>query len=131
MMEDYEVTPAPANVHDSQVDLSIPGELSIGDRGWGYSGAATRGIALNAIKATRGHPLTREERALNGRISSIRAHVEVEHPYAFMRRAFEVDVHFVRAFVTTVPRVRVKAMFMCAAFNLMRALFLLRIRQDS
>jgi IS5 family transposase len=66
---------------------------------------------------------------LNGRISSIRVHVEVEHPYAFMRRAFEVDVHFTRVLVTTVPRVRVKAMFMCAAFNLMRALFLLRIRQ--
>ena len=49
----------------------------------------------------------------------------MEHPYAFMRRAF----HFVRVFVTTVPRVRVKAMFMCAAFNLMRALFLLRTRQ--
>jgi hypothetical protein len=62
-------------------------------------------------------------------MSSIRAHVEVEHPYAFMRRAFEVGVHFVRAFVATVPRVRVKAMFMCAAFNLMRALFLLQARQ--
>ena len=78
----------------------MPGELSIGGRGWGYSGAVTRGLALNTIKASRGHPLTPENRALNRRISSIRAHVE--RPYAFMRRVF----HFTRTFVTTVPRVR-------------------------
>ncbi len=115
MIEDYAVTTA--SVHDSQVDLSKPGELIIGDKG--YSGAATRGYALSMIKAYKNNPLTEEDRELNRFLSGIRAHVE--HPYAAMRRAF----HFTRVFVTTISRV--KAMLMCACFNLMRAVHLTRL----
>ncbi len=117
MIEDYEVTTA--SVHDSQVDLSKPGELIIGDKA--YSGAATRGYALSMIRAYRNNPLTEEDRELNRFLSGIRA--GVEHPYAAMRRVF----HFTRMFVTTISRVRVKAMLMCACFNLMRAAHLTRL----
>ncbi|MDG7037476.1 MAG: transposase, partial [Nitrososphaerota archaeon] len=73
-------------------------------------------------RASRGNPLSDDDRKVNRILSSIRAHVE--HPYAVMRRVF----HFTRMYVTTISRVSVKAMFMCMGFNLMRFAFLLRPR---
>ncbi len=70
------------------------------------------------VKAYRNNPLTDEDKKLNKFLSGIRAHVE--HPYAALRRVF----HFTRMFVTTIRRV--KAMFMCACFNLMRGAYLTR-----
>ncbi len=70
------------------------------------------------IRAYRNSPLTEEDKELNRFLSGIRAHVE--HPYAAIRRVF----HFTRMFVTTISRVRVKAMLMCTCFNLMRAVHL-------
>ncbi len=88
----------------------------MGDRA--YNGAATMGSALNMIKAYKNNPLTEEDKKLNRFLSGIRAHVE--HPYAAIRRVF----HFTRMFVTTTKRV--KAMFMCTCFNLMRVASLTR-----
>ena len=116
MIEDYEVTTA--SLHDSQVDLSLPGEPMVRDKA--YSFVSAKGIPFTMIRASRGNPLSEEDRAVNRILSSIRAHVE--HPYAVMRRVF----HFTRMYVTTIRRVKVKAVFMCVSFNLMRVAFLLR-----
>jgi hypothetical protein len=70
------------------------------------------------IRASRGYPLSDDDRAVNRVLS--RAHVE--HPYAVIRRTF----HFTKMYVTT--RVGVRAMFMCMSFNLMSVAFLLRPR---
>lgn len=112
LIEDYQVTTA--SLHDNQIDLSRPGEPIVRDRA--YSFVSAKGIAVNMIRATPYDPLTDDDREVNRLLSGIRAHVE--HPYAVMRRIF----HFTRMFVTTVQRV--KAMFMCTCFNLMRAALL-------
>ncbi len=116
LIEDYEVTTA--SLHDSRVDLSLPGEPTVRDKA--YSPVSAKGIPFTMIRAQRGHPLSDEDREVNRILSGIRAHVE--HPYAVIRRVF----HFTRTYVTTISRVSVKAMFMCISYNLMRVAFLLR-----
>ena len=45
-----------ASLHDSQVDLSMPGMPCYRDKG--YAGAPCRGINATMDKASRNHPLT-------------------------------------------------------------------------
>ena len=118
LIEDYEVTTA--SLHDNRVDLSLPGEPMVRDKA--YSFVSAKGIPFTMIRASKGNPLSDDDRRVNRILSSIRAHVE--HPYAVMRRVF----HFTRMYVTTIKRVSVRAMFMCMSFNLMRIAFLLRPR---
>ncbi len=103
-----------ASEHDSQVDLSKPGELNICNKGYGCT--STRDSALSMIKSNRNSPLTEEDNELNRFLSGIRAHIK--HTYAVMNRMF----HFTRMFVTMISRV--KAMLMCACFNLMSPVYL-------
>ncbi|MCL4339541.1 MAG: transposase [Thaumarchaeota archaeon] len=116
LIEDYEVTTA--SLHDNRVDLSLPGEPMVRDKA--YSFVSAKGIPFTMIRASRGNPLSDDDRRVNRILSSIRAHVE--HPYAVMRRVF----HSTRTSVTTICRVSVKAMFMCMSFSLMRVALLLR-----
>jgi IS5 family transposase len=50
-----EIETTPASVHDSQVDLTKPGEVAYRDRG--YFGAPCKGYNATMNRATRGHPL--------------------------------------------------------------------------
>ena len=109
----------PANVHDSQIDLSIPGIICYRDKG--YFGSECKGINGTMDRAVRGHNLPMKSIHRNLRISRIRS--LVEHPYAFMKRMFG----FAHTMVTTVHRVRVKTYFTAMCYNLMRARFLDRI----
>ncbi|MEM3845613.1 MAG: transposase [Candidatus Parvarchaeota archaeon] len=104
----YSVTTA--SDHDSQIDLSIP---QIVYRDKGYYGVETRGIDGTMDKKVKGEeklPIASIRRNL--RISKKRS--IVERPYAVIKSVF----HGGHVLVTTVIRVRVKAMFMCLAHNL-------------
>ena len=117
IIEKLSVTPA--NVHYSQIDLSIPGTICYRDKG--YFGSECRGINRTMDRSVRGHPLPVKSIRRNLRISKIRT--AVEHPYAFFREMF----HFDRVMVTTVQRVRVKTYFTAMCYNLVIARFLDRI----
>jgi len=67
-----------ASVHDSQVDLSKEGEMVY--RGKGYFGAPAKGRSITMFRATRGHPLSTQDRMRNLQISRIRA--PGERPFA-------------------------------------------------
>jgi len=112
LIADFEVTTA--SVHDNNVDLTKEGESCVRDRG--YTGG--RGLCVNIIRATRGHPLTEEDRELNRFLSKVRA--PVEHPFSVIKRIF----HAGRIVVTTVGRVKVRMFFVCTCYNLFRALTL-------
>lgn len=99
-----------ASVHDSQIDLSEPGEVNYRDKG--YSGAESKGYDAAMKKGARGHPIGIRDKLRNRRISRIRA--PVERPYAVIKNVFGSG--HVR--VTTVPRVGVKMMFASFGFNL-------------
>ena len=57
----------PANVHDSQVDLSEPGEVVYRDRG--YFGAPCKAYNATMQRATRGHKLGIRDKMRNKRIN--------------------------------------------------------------
>ena len=109
----------PANVHDSQIDLSLPGIICYRDKG--YFGSDCRGINGTMDRSVRGRALPVKSIQRNIRISRIRS--MVEHPFAFFKRMFRFD----HVMVTTVQRVRVKTYFTAICYNLVRARFLDRI----
>ncbi len=108
-----------ANVHDSQIDLSIPGIICYRDMR--YFGSDCKGINGTMDRAVRGHSLPMKSIHRNLRISRIRS--MVEHPYAFFKGMF----HFGHVMVTTVKRVRVKTYLTAMCYNLVRARFLDRV----
>ena len=67
-----------ANVHDSQVDLSRPGEVVYKDKG--YFGVRSRGWDATMKRASRGQPLSIWDRLRNKRIS--RKRCQGERPFA-------------------------------------------------
>ena len=117
IIEKLSVTPA--SVHDSRIDLSIPGIVCYRDKG--YFGSECKGINGTMDRSVRGHPLPVRSIRRNLRISRIRS--AVEHPYAFFKGMF----HFFHVMVTTVQRVRVKTYFTAICYNLVRTRFLDRI----
>ena len=114
IIEKLSVTPA--NVHDSQIDLSIPGIICYRDKG--YFGSDCKGINGTMDRSVRGHKLPVKSIRRNIRISRIRS--LVEHPYAVMKGIF----HFTHVMVTTVQRVRVKTYLTAICYNLMRSRYL-------
>ena len=92
-----------ASVHDSRVDLSLPGEVLYKDKG--YFGVEPRGWDATMRRGVRGHPLCLRERLRNGRIGFKRA--RVERTFAVLKRVFGTG----RVLVTTLARVRVKMVF--------------------
>ena len=101
-----------ASVHDSRVDLSLPGEVVYRDKG--YFGVAPRGWDATMRRGVRGHPLGEVDRRRNIRIGLLRR--PVERVFAVVKRAF----HAGRVLVTRLPRVRVKMVFSCFCFNLLQ-----------
>ena len=110
LIRDLETTTA--SVHDSRVDLSLPGEVVYRDRG--YQGAVPRGWDATMKRASRGHPLCIWDRLRNRRIS--RKRCPGERPFAVIKRGFGSG----HVLVTTVKRVRVKMVFACLCFNLVQ-----------
>jgi len=107
-----ELETTPANVHDSRVDLSWPGEVVYRDKG--YFGVEPRGYDATMRRGVRGHPLGIRDRLRNRRINRKRA--PGERPFAVIKRVF----HAGHVLVTTLPRVHVKMVFACLCFNLVQ-----------
>ncbi len=110
LVRDLEVSTA--SLHDSQVDLSQPGEVVYRDRG--YFGVEPRGYDGTMRRAVRGHPLGIRDKLRNKRINRKRA--PGERPYAVIKRIF----HAGHVLVTTLARVRVKMVFACLCYNLLQ-----------
>jgi IS5 family transposase len=107
-----EIETTPASVHDSQVDLTKPGEVSYRDRG--YFGALCKGYNATMKRATRGHPLNIREKMRNKRITHKRA--PGERPYAVIKNIF----HSGHVKVTTTLKTHTKNIFTCFCYNLMQ-----------
>ncbi len=112
LISDFVVTTA--SLHDSKVDLGIPGMPNYRDKG--YAGSGTRGIDATMDKASRKHPLNMNQIRRNKRISRKRS--PGERPYSVIKRIF----HGGHVFVTMIRRVRVKATFLCLGYNLLTLL---------
>ena len=107
LIREFKVTTA--SVHDSQVDLSNPGEVVYRDKG--YFGVKPRGYDATMKRAVRNNPLTIRDKLRNQRISRKRA--PGERPFAVIKNVFKAGV-----MVTTVARTSVKMLFSCFSFNL-------------
>ncbi len=105
-----------ASLHDSQVDLSMPGIPCYRDKG--YAGAPCRGINATMDKASRNHPLTIDQIRRNLRITRKRS--PGERPYSVTKGI----MHGEHTFVTMIRRVRVKETFACIGYNLLTLLTL-------
>jgi IS5 family transposase len=102
-----------AGLHDSQIDLSEPGETIYRDRG--YFGSPIRGSMDKTMKrSTRNHPISTKDKRRNKAISRVRS--LVERPYAVIKRVFNSG----HVIVTTVERVNLKNLFTCFSYNLYR-----------
>ena len=114
LVRDIETTAA--SVHDSQVDLTKPGEVAYKDKG--YFGAPSKGYSATMRRSVRGHPIGIRDILRNKRISKIRA--PGERPYAVIKNVFKSG----HTMVTTVARVAVKMVFASFGFNLFQLLTL-------
>jgi len=101
-----------ASVHDSRVDLSLPGEVVYRDKG--YQGVEPCGWDGTMRRGARGHPLGIRDLLRNRRIS--RKRCPGERPFAVIKRVFGSG----HMLVTTLERVRVKMVFACLCFNLVQ-----------
>ena len=107
MIHNYAVTTA--SVHDSKIDLGIPGMVNYKDKG--YFGVEGRGLDATMDKSLKGYRLPVESVRRNMRITRKRS--RGERPYLVIKTIF----HGGHVFVTTIPRVRLKCMFMCLGHN--------------
>jgi IS5 family transposase len=105
-----EIETTTASLHDSQVDLSVEGEVVIRDRG--YFGVKAKGIDFTMKRRTTEKPLDDLDKERNRLISILRS--PGERPHAVIKRVFGAG----RVLVTTIKRVGVKMMATAFAFNL-------------
>ena len=111
-----EIAVTTASIHDSGVDLSISEEKVV-YRDKAFTGTTCKAKGNGSMK--RGN-LTIWEKLRNKRIMKKRA--QGEHPYATIQRSF----HGGTTKLTTVPRVFVQQLFVCAGYNLHRLYYLKR-----
>ena len=78
-----------ASVHDSQVDLTKPGEVSYRDKA--YTFAKCRGFNAAMKRAVRDHPLKIRDKLRNKRIAKKRA--PGERPFAVIKNVFKPHTH--------------------------------------
>ena len=107
-----EIETSPASLHDSQVDLIKPGEVTYRDRG--YFGGKCKGYNATMNRSTRDHPLNIREKLRNKRIARKRA--PGERPYAIIKNIF----HSGHVKVTTTLRTHIKNIFTCLCYNLLQ-----------
>jgi len=108
LIRDIETTTA--SLHDSQVDLSVEGNVVLRDKG--YFGVKPKGDDFTMKRATVGHPLNDIDKLRNSLISKLRS--PGERPYSVIKRLFRAG----HVLVTTVQRVHVKMVFTVMAFDL-------------
>jgi IS5 family transposase len=108
LIRDIETTTA--SVHDSQVDLSVEGEIILRDRG--YFGAKANGLDFTMKRRTTEKPLGELDKERNRLISKLRS--PGERPYSVIKCIFGAG----RVVVTTIQRFAVKMMVTAFAFNL-------------
>jgi IS5 family transposase len=109
-----------ASTHDNKVDLASTDDIMYRDRG--YTGTPTRARGNASMKRGK---LTIHQQLRNDRISKKRC--QGEHPYATMSRSFKAGT----TKLTTIARVYVQQIFVCAAYNLHRLRFLLSTHSES
>lgn len=112
LIREYKVSTA--SLHDSQIDLVECGDGKV-YRDKGYAGVKLKAkdvVDKTMAKAGRGQELSVREIEKNIAISRIRA--PGERPFSVMKRVFRGG----RTFVKTLPRVSIKEMFKCFAFDL-------------
>jgi IS5 family transposase len=103
----------PASVHDSQIDLSSPGETVYRDKG--YHGVKPRASMDKTMhRAVRGRSLTIKEKRRNKAFKRVRR--VIERSFAVIKRTF----HAGHVLVTTIARVHVKNLFSVFSFNLVQ-----------
>ena len=105
-----EIETTTAKLHDSQVDLSVEGEIVLRDRG--YFGVEAKGDDFTMKRRTTEKPLDAIDKERTRLISVLRS--PGERPHAVIKRVFGAG----RVLVTTVKRVGVKMMVTAFAFNL-------------
>jgi len=105
-----EIETTTAKLHDSRVDLSVPGEVVLRDKG--YFGVPAKGEDFTMKRRTTDRPLDENEIERNRLISKLRS--PGERPFAVIKRVFGAG----RVLVTTVKRVHVKMIVAAIAFNL-------------
>jgi IS5 family transposase len=105
-----EIETSTASLHDSQVDLSIEGEVVLRDRG--YFGVQAKGIDFTMKRRTTECQLSELDKERNRLISILRS--PGERPHAVIKRIFGAG----SVLVTTLQRVYVKMMVTAFAFNL-------------
>jgi len=110
-----EIALTTARTHDNKIDLATSKEIVYRDKG--YTGTKTRARGNASMKRGK---LTPHEKLRNKRISKKRS--PGEHPYATMTRSFKAGT----TKLTTIARVYVQQLFLCAAYNLQRLNFLLK-----
>ena len=108
-----EVGTSTASLHDSQIDLTEPGQTVYRDKGY-FGVKPNASMDKTMHRATRDHPLSCKEKRRNKAISRIRSLGEL--PYAVMKRIFKGG----HVLVTTIERVHVKNIFYCFSYNLYR-----------
>jgi len=101
-----------ASVHDSQVDLTKPGEVNYHDRG--YFEAPYKGFNTTIKRATRSHPLNIRDKMRNQHITRKRS--AGERPYAVIKNIF----HSGHVKVTTTLQTHTKNIFTCFCYNLLQ-----------
>jgi IS5 family transposase len=97
-------------LHDSQVDLSIPGVPVLRDRG--YFGASARGEDFTMKRRTTDRPLDQIDKERNSLISKLRS--PGQRSFVVIKRIFGAG----KVLVTTVERVDVKMTVAAIAYNL-------------
>jgi len=100
-----------ASVHDSRVDLSLPGEGVYRDKG--YQGAVPRGWDASMRRGARDHPLCIWDSSGAGGSTGSGL---PGRPSAVIKRMFNAG----HVLVSSLPRVRVKMVFACLCFNLVQ-----------
>jgi len=110
-----EVAVTTAKTHDGKIDLAMPNEIVYRDKG--YTGTKTKAKGDGTMKRGK---LSIKDHLRNKRIQKKRC--QGEHPYGTIHRSLKGG----RTKLTTLPRVFIQQVFVCAAYNLFRLVFLVK-----
>ena len=110
-----EVAVTTAKTHDGKIDLAMPNEIVYRDKG--YTGTKTKAKGDGTMKRGK---LSIKDYLRNKRIQKKRC--QGEHPYGTIYRSLKGG----RTKLTTLPRVFIQQVFVCAAYNIFRLVFLVK-----
>ena len=118
-----EVDTTTAKDHDGTVDLLDDNDgKAYRDKGYCFTPVPKGVKNMTLQRATRGHPLTEQQKERNKKISKIRS--PGERPFAVVKEVFHAGV----TYVTTLARVHIKNIFICFGFDLYQLVTLERRR---